>query len=165
MIRLWNTSQLVNELKARCPGLGLGAHQALAKGLRAASFWQIGNHFGTLAFSCGTIEAAERTRGVLESDSDFGVILGPMYISFLISRSLIFVFSGWFPGHAFYRFLDRNVDAREFQIEVFARMVSQKTIFLEFFLVSLGIDFCCFWVVSGAVFLVFCVLKTSFKDF
>ena len=52
---------------------------------------------------------------------DLGMAWGPVYISFLNSRSSKFhIFSGLVFRSFFYRFLNRNFDTRDFQIMVFA---------------------------------------------
>ena len=61
---------------------------------------------------------------------DFGFILGLVCMSFLISRKLhISYFDGLVSRSYFYRFLNRNVDAWDFQVEVFARKVLHKSTF------------------------------------
>ena len=51
---------------------------------------------------------------------DFGLILTPVYISFLNSRSLKFRFLFGLVSRPFvYRFLNRNFDAWDFQIKAF----------------------------------------------
>ena len=60
---------------------------------------------------------------------DFGVILEPVYISFLNSRSLKFHFFGLVSGSLFYRVLNWYFDAWDSEFEVFAKKALQKTIF------------------------------------
>ena len=61
---------------------------------------------------------------------DFRMILGPVYISFLSSRSLKFHFvSGLFPCHFFDRFLNRYFDVGDSKIQVFARNILQTSTF------------------------------------
>ena len=59
---------------------------------------------------------------------DFGVVLGPVYISFLISMSLTFHFvSGLFPGK--FVFVIEISTLETSKIEVLARKVLQKSTF------------------------------------
>ena len=59
---------------------------------------------------------------------DFGVILGPVYISFLNSRNLKFDFVFGLVSRSFFnRFLGQNFGTRDFQIEVFAYKILQKS--------------------------------------
>ena len=57
--------------------------------------------------------------------------MGRAYISFLRSRSLKFHFWSLFPDYFFNRFLNRNFDAGDSQIEVFAKKVLRKSVFPE----------------------------------
>ena len=57
----------------------------------------------------------------MESLIHYVEILGPVYISFLGSRSLKILFcSGLFSGHFFDRFPNRNFDAGDSKVEVSA---------------------------------------------
>ena len=61
---------------------------------------------------------------------DFGVMLGPVYISCLSSNTLKFhMFFGFVSQSFFDRFLNRNFGVWDFQIIVFASMVLQKSTF------------------------------------
>ena len=62
--------------------------------------------------------------------SDFGLILGPHFESFLSSDGLNSVFF-WslFPGHFLHRFLDGIIDRWSSENKVFARKVLQKPCF------------------------------------
>ena len=120
------------------------------------SFWHLGstpwNHFGTSGPPWRT--EVVRNRICI----DFGVILRPVYIIFLRSRSLKFHFvSGLFPGHFFYRFLSWDFDAGDSKIEVYLRKESLAKIDLSLksFFMNSGVDFSLFW---GALEPFFCFL-------
>ena len=76
-----------------------------------------------------------------------------MFLLLLVSRS------------SFYRFLNRNFDAFDFQIKVFAGKVLQQTFFLwKSFLMDFGIVFCDLLEVLGAVFLNFLGLENRLEN-
>ena len=78
------------------------------------------------------------------------MILGPVYVSFWISKYLKNHFvSGLVSRSSFYRFLTRNINAWDFQIKVFAWKVLHKSTFDGNRFFKLPFD------VLGAVFLLF----------
>ena len=108
------------------------------------SLLPVGNHFSTSGAPSVAIWAPRGHPGrpwgqqdgrkmvVYRIFSDFGVILGPVYIRFLISRSLEFrfVFRACFQVF-FYRSRNRHIDVRDFQIVAFAMKVLQKRLFTK----------------------------------
>ena len=92
--------------------------------------------------------AAGRTRGVRnEIFSDFGLILGPHFESFLGLDGLNSMFVlGLFPGHFLHRFSSGIIDSWSSQNKVFVRKVLQKPCFRpNRFLVIRGSIFGVFW--------------------
>ena len=98
--------------------------------------------------------AAAWTRGGLEQDFHrYWVNLGPVYISFLVSRSLEL----YFVGVCFQSFFHCSLSP--FGLECIAKInFSQKSPFMDF-----GVDLCCLWEASGTVVLVCCALKAGLK--
>ena len=64
----------------------------------------------------------------MENLTHYWEILGPMYISFLGSRSLEFMFVRACFKVIFHRFLSRNFAAGDSKIKIFARKVLHKSI-------------------------------------
>ena len=86
--------------------------------------------------------------------SDFGLILGPHFESFLSSDGLNSVFF-WslFPGHFLHRFLNGIIDRWSSENKVFARKVLQKPCFRKNrLLVIRGSTFGVFWRLWEQVF-------------
>ena len=101
-----------------------------------------GDHFGTSGAPRETILALrdrpggpwERQDGheVVRNRSfiDLGVILGPVYMSFLNSGSLKFpLLPGLVSISLFHGFLSRHFDAGDSSIDVFAKKILQKSTF------------------------------------
>ena len=143
---------------------------------RCLYFSAPGNHFHTSGAPQRTILASRDHPGglweqqdglevvVYRISFDFGVILGPAYINFLSSRSSTFHFFGFVSMSFVNRFLNRNFDAWDFQIEVFARKRFAKIVCSrKSFLMNSGVEFCCFLEAVGAAFLVLGALKIDLK--
>ena len=89
---------------------------------------------------------------------DFGVLLGPVYISFLISRKLNLHFVVGLVCGPFFLSISES-KYRGLRSEGIAKIdLSWKS-----FLMNSGVDWCCFLEASGPVFLVFWALKTDLK--
>jgi hypothetical protein len=96
--------------------------------------------------------------------SDFGLILGPHFESFLSSDGLNSVFF-WslFPGHFLHRFSKGIIDRWSSENKVFARKVLQKQCFRKNRLLVVRGHFWCFLEALGAGFLIFSALETGLK--
>ena len=91
--------------------------------------------------------------------SDFGLILGPHFESFLSSDGLNSVFF-WrlFPGHFLHRFLGGIICSWSSWNKVFVWKVLQKPFFGDS-----KVDFLCFLEALGSGFLTFSALETNLK--
>ena len=142
-------------------------------------FGIMGNHFGTSGAPWGTILASRPNPGwpweQQDGDEvvrnrifiDFEVILGPLYISFLVSRSSKFHFcSGLFPGHFFIGFWVEMSTLRTPKSRFSQGKYCQNQLFTEIvFFMNFGTVFGCFLEALEAVYSVFflCV-KNKLKN-
>ena len=96
---------------------------------------------------------------------DFGVILEPVYVSFLTSRRWTCqFFRACFQNLFLYRFLNRNVNSRDSRFEVFAYKVLQKTTFHQNRFLSISkSNLLVFWRPWEPIFRFSCAFKTSSK--
>ena len=144
-------------------------------GARCRHFDILGDHFSTSGAPWGAILVPRGHRGgpweqqdglemvVYRIFFDFGVILGPVYISFLSSKTSKFhVFSGLFASHFFIdsetKFLRLRPPNQGFRIETIA-----KSFFYGHIFNGCRSRFLCFLEGFGTEFLVFWALKTRLK--